>query len=83
MRQFFFQETFFQWQHLCKLDVNFNESKQPYFTAGIYFLYWKLAVVWNFTLVKMTEVKFKVEWKSLQLNSYEHFQRADNEANWD
>ena len=31
---------------------------QLYFTAGIYWLHGKLAAVWNFTSVKLTEVKF-------------------------
>ena len=40
------------------LVVNFNDSAQLYFTVSIYCLHVKLTAVWNFTLVKLTEVKF-------------------------
>ena len=44
---------------------------QLYFTSGIYSLHGKLTAVWNFTSVKLTEVKFAPKWVSLHLNSSE------------
>ena len=39
---------------------------QLYFAAGIYCLHGKLTAVWNFTSVKLTEVKFGPKWVSLR-----------------
>ena len=47
-----------QQQDTCALVSNFNDSVQLYFAAGIYCLRGKLAAVWNFTFVDLTEVKF-------------------------
>ena len=39
-------------------QAHFNDSAQLYFTKGICFLHGKLTAVSNFTLVKLTNMKF-------------------------
>ena len=48
------------------INSNFNDSAQLYFAAGIYCLHGKFTAVWNFNLVKLTEVKFAPKWVSLR-----------------
>ena len=55
------------------LVINFNDSAQFYFITGIYCLHENLTVVWNFTSMKLTEVKFAPKSVSLRLNSYERW----------
>ena len=53
-------------QDTCALVSNFNDYKPLYFTAGIYYLHGKLAVVCNFTLVNSTENLHQSEFHSVR-----------------
>ena len=62
LRQWLFSQQ--QQQSTCTLNINFNNSTELYFTAGIYCLHGKPTTVCNFTSVKLTKVKFYPEVKS-------------------
>ena len=60
-------------QRTCALVINFNDTAQIHFTTAIYCLHENLTAVWNFTLVKLTEVQFAQKRVSLCLNSCERW----------
>ena len=69
-------------QSTWALVSNFNDSAQLYFAAGIYCLHGKLTAVWNFTSVKLTEVKFAPKWVSLCPDSCEHWKWSYLTPKW-
>ena len=62
-----------QQQSTWVLVIKFNDSAQLYFTASIYCLHGKLTAVWNFTSVKLIEVKFAPKWVLLRPKSRERW----------